>query len=69
MLFPIVSHASRKNPPAKVLMGIRTTLLEVRSSIRKVCGMISPTKPIMPVNATENATASEETMSRRFLIF
>jgi len=50
-------------------IGIKTMLLEVFSIMRSVCGMISPTKPIMPVNATENATASEETMSRRFFIF
>ena len=68
-LLPIVSQASRKNPPAKALIGIKTMLLEVFSIMRSVCGMISPTKPIMPVNATENATAKDETISRCFFIF
>ena len=62
----MTSQNKRKSPPASALAGINTVLLDVRSAIRKVCGMMSPTKPIIPVNATEKPMMSEETMSTLF---
>ena len=65
----IMSQKSKNNPPATAEVGIKMALLEVLSSILKVCGMISPTKLIMPVNATEKPISKDEAMSKFFFDF
>ena len=69
MVLPIVSQKSRKTPPPMEARGISLVLLLllVRSLI--VCGTISPTKPIIPVNATENPTINEAITSILFFSF
>ena len=43
---------SRKNPPAKIVLG-SILVLDGPTIILIVCGTMSPTKPIIPEKATE----------------
>lgn len=53
---------SRKNPPAKIVLG-STLVLDGPTIILIVCGTMSPTKPIIPEKATEKATIRADTVS------